>query len=185
MSLLDDVARVEGPNLVLRLIRPDDAEYVYGLRTDPTYNQHLSEVSGTIDDQRRWIEKYKVREKDLLELYYVIERTDGTRCGLVRLYGITPENFTWGSWILDKNKPFKAAIESAVLIYVIGFEILDIPKAVFDVRKDNAHTISFHERFNAIRTHENKQDVFFEYSRSRFLNDKPYYMTIIERKRPT
>jgi RimJ/RimL family protein N-acetyltransferase len=183
MNLLEDVAKIEGWNLFLRLIRPEDAHYVYGLRNDPRYNQHLSEVSGTVEDQRLWIEAYKAREADLRELYYVIERKDGIPCGLVRLYDITRERFTWGSWILDANKPFKAALESAVLIYIIGFELLDIPKAVFDVRRANLHTISFHERFNATRTHENEKDIFFEYPRTQFSADKARYVAIIEGKR--
>ena len=58
----ENLARVEGPNLTLRLIRPADADYVHALRTDPAYNRHLSEVRGTAEDQRRWIEAYKARE---------------------------------------------------------------------------------------------------------------------------
>lgn len=171
---------IEGPNLTLRLIRPDDAEYVHSLRTDPAYNQHLSQVTGGVEDQRNWIIGYKGREAGRQELYYVIERKDGIRCGLVRLYEITPESFTWGSWILDHNKPFKAALESAVLIYTIGFEALNIPKAVFDVRRENVHTISFHQRFKATMTHETDLDVFFEYTKEQFFADKPQYLAMIE-----
>ena len=53
----------------------------------------------------------------------MIERKDGTRCGLVRLYDFDVESFTWGSWILDESKPRKAALESAVLSLAIGFEL--------------------------------------------------------------
>lgn len=172
--------KVAGPNLVLRLIDPADAEYVFALRTDPNYNTHLSEVRGSVDDQRRWIEAYKARENELRELYYVIERQDGVRCGLVRLYDISEQSFTWGSWILDQNKPPKAALESAVIIYVIGFELMGIPKAVFEVRKDNTHTISFHERFNATRTGETDNEFLFDYPRERFAQDKPGYMALLE-----
>jgi RimJ/RimL family protein N-acetyltransferase len=175
-----ELARIVGPNLVLRLITSDDAEYVHSLRTDARYNLYLSDVDGGVDDQRRWIESYKAREHDLKELYYVIELRDGIRCGLVRLYNIKEGSFTWGSWILDHNKPIKAALESAVLIYMIGFEKLGIPKAVFDVRRANHHTISFHQRFNAIQTNENELDVFFEYSASQFAADKPQHIAILE-----
>lgn len=182
--MLDKLSRIEGPNLILRLIRPQDAEYVYGLRMDPIYNQHLSQVAGNVEDQRRWIASYKKREADLQELYYVIERKDGTRCGLVRLYDIGRETFTWGSWILDGNKPFKAALESAVLIYVIGFELIGVPKAVFDVRRTNTHTISFHERFNAVRTHETDLDIYFEFTADQFAVDKPRYMELLQGRKP-
>lgn len=178
----DDLKIVAGVNLRLRLIEPDDADYVHGLRTDPAYNAHLSEVTGTAADQRRWIEAYKAREAERRELYYVIERRDAVRCGLVRLYDISTESFTWGSWILDHNKPPKAALESAVLIYVIGFERLGIPKAVFDVRRENAHTIAFHRRFNASQTHETDDDVHFVFSADRFAADKLGHFATLEGK---
>jgi RimJ/RimL family protein N-acetyltransferase len=183
MSVPASLARVEGPNLTLRLIRPEDADYVYALRTDPAYKQHLSEVRGTAEDQRRWIYGYKAREADLRELYYVIERMDGTRCGLVRLYDIGAESFTWGSWILDHNKTRKAALESAVLIYVAAFERLELPKAEFDVRRDNTNTLAFHRRFGATETHETDQDIYFTYPRSRFEADRAGYLAILEKER--
>ena len=78
-----DLTRIEGSNLALRLIQPDDAAYVHALRIDPAYNMYLSEVRGTIDDQRAWIERYKDREEAGEEYYYIIERHDGTPCGTV------------------------------------------------------------------------------------------------------
>ena len=53
---------LRGPTCTLRLIKPDDAAYVHGLRTNPLYNSHLSKVTGTVQDQRAWIEGYQARE---------------------------------------------------------------------------------------------------------------------------
>ncbi len=176
LSVIDNV---EGPNLMLRLIEPDDAAYVHSLRTNPVYNNHLSEVTGTIDDQRQWIESYKAREATGQEFYYVIERKDGTRCGLVRLYDIEAECFTWGSWILDENKPSKAALETALLIYDIGFERIGCGHAVFDVRSDNTHTLAFHRRFGAKETDADELNVYFYYARSKFDTDRPIYFKLL------
>lgn len=181
--LPQNLTRVDGPNLTLRLIRPEDADYVHGLRTDPSYNRHLSEVRGTAEDQRRWIEGYKAREANLRELYYVIERKNGIRCGLVRLYDISANSFTWGSWILDRNKTPKAALESAVLVYVAAFEGLGLQKAQFDVRRENANTLAFHRRFGATETHETTQDIFFSYTRARFEADRAGYLLMLEGER--
>lgn len=178
--VLENLTQVEGPNLTLRLIRPEDADYVHALRSDPAYNNHLSEVRGTAEDQRRWIEAYKAREAEVRELYYVIERKDGTRCGVVRLYDIAPDSFTWGSWILDHNKTQKAALESAVLVYMVAFDILGLPKAQFDVRRDNQNTLAFHRRFGAIETHETDRDIYFIFSSSRFATDRAGYLEILE-----
>jgi RimJ/RimL family protein N-acetyltransferase len=178
-----NLARVEGPSLVLRLILPEDSDFVHALRTDPSYNQHLSEVRGTAADQRRWIEGYKSRELELRELYYVIERNDGIRCGLVRLYDISADSFTWGSWILDRNKTPKAALESAVLVYVAAFEGLGLQNAQFDVRRENAKTLAFHRRFGATETHETAQDIYFSYARERFEADRAGYILMLEGER--
>lgn len=179
-TMLDLIQRIDGPNIVLRLIQPEDAEYVHGLRTNPAYNQHLSSVSGTAADQRRWIETYKAREADLRELYYVIERRDGIPCGLVRLYDIGEDSFTWGSWILDQNKTRKAALESAVLVYIVAFDLLGIPNARFDVRRENGNTLAFHRRFGATETHETEEDIYFTYPRSRFDADRAGYFEVLK-----
>lgn len=174
------LGRIEGQILVLRLITPEDADYVHALRTDPAYNRHLSQVRGTVEDQRRWIEAYKTREAEGRELYYVIERKDGTRCGVVRLYDIGLDSFTWGSWILDANKPKKAALESAYIIYLIAFDILGLARAVFDVRQENVRTLEFHRRFGATETDRTEADIYFTYPRERFEVDRLKYLAILE-----
>ena len=177
------VARVEGPNLTLRLIRTEDADYVHGLRTNSTYNRYVSEVRGTAEDQRRWIEAYKEREAVLRELYYVIERKNGTPCGLVRLYGIEAESFTWGSWILDHNKTRKAALESAILSFGVGFEELGLPLAHVDVRIGNEHAEAFYRRFGMTETRHDVRDIYFVYPRGRFIRDRARYLALFAEER--
>lgn len=178
-----DISRVEYPNLILRLTRPEDADYVYCLRTDPEYNQHLSEASGTVEDQRRWIDVYKAREAERRELYYVIERKDGKRCGLVRLYDIGADSFTWGSWILDYNKTRKAALESAVLSFGVGFEGLDLLEALVDVRTDNERAIAMYQRLGMIECRREDCQIYFAYTRNLFELDRERYLAILERER--
>lgn len=176
----ESIARVAGPNLILRLIRPEDAGYVQALRTDPSYNRHLSEVRGTAEDQRRWIEDYKAREVELRELYYVIERKDGIRCGLVRLYDIGAEAFTWGSWILDHNKTRKAALESAMLSFGVGFDRLGLSQALVDVRIGNEQAIDLYNRLGMSELRRDDRDIYFTFPRSRFDADRAGYLAILE-----
>jgi len=174
-------ARIEGIRLALRLVEPHDAPYICALRTNPAYNAHLSPVAGSVEDQRRWIEAYKEREQQGTEAYYIIERlSDGVPCGTVRLYDILMDDqFTWGSWILDHNKPSKAALESAVLSYGVGFFSFDCNKALFDVRKENKRAINFYKRFGAIQNGEDDLNIYFTYPRERFLADRDRYMAIL------
>jgi RimJ/RimL family protein N-acetyltransferase len=137
-------------------------------------------VRGSVEDQRRWIEVNKDRETAGRDFYYILERRDGTCCGSVRLYDITEDSFTWGSWILDHNKPQKAALESAVLVYDVGFTRLGCSCAVFEVRASNTHTENFHRRFGAVETHREEQDIFFTYRRSQFETDRDGYLDILK-----
>lgn len=178
-----DVAVIEGVQLRLRLVQPEDAAFIFSLRTDPLLNVHLAEVTGTVEDQRSWIERYKAREEALSELYYVIEQKDASACGLVRLYNISPETFTWGSWVLGHDRPKKAALESAVLSFGVGFRTLGIPQAIIEVRRDNAHAIAFYQRFGAKRTGENELDLLFGYSQADFEAAYDGFMAILEGER--
>lgn len=166
--------------MTLRLIQPKDAAFVYGLRTNSLYNKHLSAVRGTVEDQRRWIEAYKDREAEGGEFYYVIERKDSRPCGVVRLYEMDADSFTWGSWILDENKPPKAALESAVLSFGAGFLSLGRDAARVGVRKLNTHAEFFYRRLGMIETHRTAQDISFIYHRERFEADRAGYQTILD-----
>lgn len=171
---------VEGVFLRLRPVQVDDASYIFRLRSDPRYATHLSPITGTVEDQRRWIQNYKEREAEGLEIYYVIERRDEIPCGLVRLYNIGSDIFTWGSWILDENKTPKAALESSLLSYDVGFNKLGLRKAVFDVRRNNHHALAFYRRFGAVETGADDQDIFFVYERERFLVDRASHLAVVQ-----
>jgi RimJ/RimL family protein N-acetyltransferase len=170
------IARVEGPNLILRLIKPDDAAYVHGLRTNPLCKSYLSKVTGTVQDQRAWIEGYQAREAAGQEFYYVIERKDGMRCGLVRLYDFDVESFSWGSWVLDENKTHKAALESAILSFGVGFDALGVQLANVDVRVANEHAAAFYRRLGMVETHRTDQDIFFNYTREQFDTNRTHHL---------
>lgn len=172
---------VTGVRLRLRLVTPEDAEYIHKLRIDPRYNAHLSPVTGAEEDQRRWIEKYKEREAAGLEYYYVIERRDDRRrCGLVRIYDLTDQACTWGSWILDENKPAKAALESALLSMGLAFGPLARSVVHLDVRRANEHAIAFYRRFGMQETGTDELNLYFDYPRRRYEADKVKHMAALE-----
>lgn len=180
---MNDVRRplpVEGFRLRLRPVVADDSEYIYALRTDPRYNAYLSPVSGGVDAQRHWIACYMERETQGREVYFVIERrADARRCGLVRLYDIAEQQFTWGSWILDENKPNKAALESAVLSFGYGFDERNLKKALIDVRRANERALDFYRRFGMTEISYDEINIYFEYYRDRFFADLANYQRLL------
>jgi RimJ/RimL family protein N-acetyltransferase len=148
--------------IAMRLIEEEDAQFVLSLRLDPKYNKHLSLVDNDLEKQVQWIQSYKKEEKQGIQYYFII-KANGEKCGTVRLYDFKDGSFCWGSWILNENKTRYAAVESALLVYRFGFEILNFKKSHFDVRKENSSVISFHKKFGAEVVGQDDENFYFNY----------------------
>lgn len=157
-----------GPNLTLTLVELEDVDYIHTVRRDQNLNKYLSQTSGTVEDQRKWVQNYKYRENAGTELYYIIKRHDGIRCGLVRLYEISALSFAWGSWILDNNKTEKAAWESSILSLQIGFELLQLDLCKIEVIKNNHKARSIYDRLGMKIVGSDNFKFFLEYRRTDF-----------------
>jgi RimJ/RimL family protein N-acetyltransferase len=155
---LAKAARVIGRQLVLRNAEVADAAFILSLRTDPKKSRHLSQVSGELQDQVDWLERYARSDG---QAYFVIEDRAGEPIGTVRLYDAQGDSFCWGSWILKDGRPSGAAIESALLVYAYAIDQLGFRAAHFDVRVDNEGVWSFHERFGAVRVRSTELDHFY------------------------
>lgn len=176
----DLTSSVSGAVITLKLAVEDDAAFIWGLRNDPRYNSHLSTTTGTVEDQKAWLRRYKEREAAGSEFYFCIFRNDDNRpCGTVRIYDIRDGQFTWGSWILNEDKPAKAALDTALQVYRYGFDALKLKKSVYDVRRDNAHTLRFHDRFGGIRTGEDTENIYYELPEARFRDLYPIHVQAI------
>ncbi|MFD1912944.1 GNAT family N-acetyltransferase [Halodurantibacterium flavum] len=169
-----DLSWPRGPRLSFRPVRPGDAAYICGLRNDPAINRHLSGPAGSEGAQRDWIVAYQAREARGQEYYFILCHAEGgAPCGTVRIYGIEGSRFTWGSWILDAAKPPRAALETAILLYDFAFDTLGLTEARFDVRRENLHTLAFHDRFGAARLGEDGADIYFRLSAEDYAKLRP------------
>jgi RimJ/RimL family protein N-acetyltransferase len=166
-------------------VREHHAEYIYSLRIDPSLNEHLSAAPPSAAAQAQWIRGYLEREAAGDEFYFLIERRDGTPCGTVRLYDFSPvahpDSFSWGSWVLDKSKTRYAAVESALLVYEMGFERLGFSASHFEVRKGNTKVIAFHQKFGAQVIAEDDESVYMRLTRADFEQVKPKLMALVSR----
>ena len=174
------LSRIEGNQIDLRLVQLDDAAFIHGLRTDQSLNEHLSEVTGPVEDQCCWTTNYKECELSRCEYYFIIERKNGIRCGAVRLYNIKGDRFTWVSWILNHNKPRKAALESALFSFYFGFETIELAVANVEVQVNNTRAIEFYRRFGMIEINLTEQEIFFLLTRMQFDANKGAFSFILE-----
>lgn len=148
----------------LRLIEPEDAALICELRADPNLNRHISQSQNDVAAQAEWIKKYKTREANGEEYYFIITHK-GESFGAIRMYDFTsdPLSFAWGSWIIKPTRPSGLVTMSAVMIYEVGLDALGFDQAHFDVRKENTGVVNFHLRSGAIETHESEIDNFYKF----------------------
>jgi hypothetical protein len=150
---------LRGKNLILRNVTMADAEFILALRTDPEKSVHISQTSGSLEDQRKWLSNY---EKTSDQAYFIICDLEMKPLGCIRMYAPDGDSYTWGSWLLLKGLSPYVSIESAIMIYAYG-KSLGFKTAKLDVRKDNVYVVNFHEKlFGARRTGETEIDYFLE-----------------------
>ena len=163
---------IHGNQVVLRGVRKSDAGFILALRTDNALNRYLSSTSGDVEQQRQWIAAYLKRPS---EWYFVIEDRTGRPIGTVRIYDVKGDSFCWGSWILVRDAPGFAAIESALLVYEFAFSVLGFSASHFDVRKDNERVVAFHRRFGARDSGQDAENFFFQFSRADYESSRQRY----------
>jgi RimJ/RimL family protein N-acetyltransferase len=149
----------------LRLASLVDAEFLLGLRLDPSRNQNISSTSSDLSAQVSWISAYGTREGAGQEAYFVIE-VNGQPQGSLRAYDYRPavDSFCWGSWIIRPGAPASTAYQSAILAYDLAFGVLRFARSHFDVRQANLSVWKFHEKMGARLVREDALDRFYEYS---------------------
>lgn len=166
---------INNASMSLRFVEIEDAEFIHKLRNNDKLNKFLSKTSGDINDQREWIKNYKIREKEKIEYYFVIENCK-IPIGVIRVYNIKNDTLEWGSWILDpemSNPIF--AIKSILMIYEFIFEVLKYNNLHLEVRKGNKEVVMFHKGYGAIIASEDLENYYFEFNKIRYESMKKKY----------
>lgn len=164
---------ISGKNIELREVEVEDAEFIISLRTDTNLNRYLSPVLPDVQLQRNWILDCKSKFD---QAYFIVQtkKEEPQPIGTVRLYDPTGKGFTWGSWILSNEAPTFAAIESALIVYDYGFNVLGFDTAHFEVLQGNP-SITFHPRLGARVISEDERAKYFSLAKEDYLRAKPRY----------
>lgn len=166
---------IVGKNINMRAVEKEDAEFILIMRQNENKTKYLSKVVGTIETQKEWIIKYKQRENEEKEFYFVIESKKNEKLGLLRMYDFKNSSFCWGSWLIKDDAPKTTAIESALQIYEFCFYRLGFERSHFEVQKGNDKVIAFHQRFGAKVIEENDKEFFFNFEKSDYAVTKKKY----------
>jgi RimJ/RimL family protein N-acetyltransferase len=166
--------RLKQGTIELRPVETEDAEFILELRTDAELARYLSPTDRSINNQREWIEKYKKREADGTEFYFLI-LNESAPCGTIRLYDFRGNSFCWGSWILRKGTPTNVSIVSLFLLLDYAFNALNFIRTHFDVRKDNRGPKAFYLRLGARPVREDEKNLYLELTREDYERVKPRF----------
>lgn len=136
MKKLPENFTMERYGLQVRLVNESDAEFIVALRTNPRLSRYIHETSPDVEKQKQWIRDYKKREALGLD-YYFMFLANGERQGVARIYNITEDSFTQGSWLFSPNALLGASVLGNIISSETGFELLGKKIMYSDARRDN------------------------------------------------
>lgn len=133
---------LEGLAFRLRPVQLEDAENIVELRATSERTQFIHPIPSSVDRQVDWINYYYTKESDY---YFIVEKMkDFSFEGTVALYDVNEGHAEWGRWVLRKGS--LAAPESAMLIYRLAFELMNLDRVYCRTLVANKSVLSFHDR---------------------------------------
>jgi RimJ/RimL family protein N-acetyltransferase len=139
--------RLSGRRFALRPADPEDAGFILSLRTDPELSRFLHPTSAAVADQLAWMRAYEQRPGDYY--FIVTDERSGGLVGTIGIYDLAEGAGEWGRWLIRPDS--LAAVESALLIYRLGFEQLKLDRLYCRTLADNGRVVSFHDSMGADR----------------------------------
>ena len=168
--------KIYGKDIYFRYVDVSDAEFIYQLRSNKELSQYIHAATGDVQGQASWIEKYKEREREGKEHYFIICLLTNEAVGVVRIYDIQKDSFSWGSWIIKKEAPMFVSIESVIVIYEYAFYHLGFKNCHFEAMKKNASVVRFHRGFGAKVINQNEDFYYYSISRLGYETSKKKYL---------
>jgi hypothetical protein len=164
---------------LFRLVDQSDAEFIYVLRTDAVLSRFVSQVSGDVFVQKRWIIDYKKREAAGEDFYILsIDPETGSKQGVSRLYNFRNSVFELGSWLYLPQADISKSILGDIIAREIAYDILDFDVCTFEVRKANKSVIRYHQGYSPELTDEDEQNFYFRLSKETFNLHKNKFLNI-------
>lgn len=171
-----DFKPIEGKYVNLREVTIDDAAFILQLRTTGKAVKFLHKTENNLQKQIDYIKRYLTLDN---EYYFIIERKDGTPLGTVSIYNIHEDEFTSGRWCMVEHSLPEEVLESSILEWNYAFNVLNLRKDYYDVRKNNKKVLRYHEIWGTRYIKEGKEDIFFEMTRDMFNQNKQRFLDLL------
>jgi hypothetical protein len=171
---------LERYGLFVRLVNEDDAEFIVSLRTDEKLGRFIHKTDDSVSKQKEWTVKYKEREKEGLDFYFMFEDPKTkTPYGVCRLYDIQDDCFTIGSWVFSKNSPKGSAILGDIITREVGHELYPESLCLWDTKKMNTNVIRYGRSYHPQVVRETEDTFYFSCTRSDNEKYKQLYLRML------
>ncbi|MBR2149276.1 MAG: N-acetyltransferase [Campylobacter sp.] len=190
MAKIVQPEKLQGRYVNLREVTVDDAEFIFILRRSEKA-KYLDSISDNIEDQRNYIKNYLTKEN---EWYFIVENKNFQPLGTLRISHVGKEKITLGSldiknndknyfvigaWLMIDNATSEESIEGEYLLKRYAFEVLNLEKNYFDVRKGNKRVLNFHKMYGASVINEDDENYYFELTKENFLINSQKFLKMI------
>jgi hypothetical protein len=168
MKMLDDNFVTERYGLYVRFVEENDADFILSLRTNPNLNKYIHETKPDVELQRTWIQRYKERQKNEEDFYFMFEKPQGAKLGVCRIYDINEESFTIGSWIFSQQAPVGSSILADIITREIAYERFPLKKHLFDVKRTNITVNRYNETYKSELLYQDERTNYYTCSKENF-----------------
>ncbi|TWO16487.1 N-acetyltransferase [Campylobacter lanienae] len=182
--------KLQGRYVNLREVRVEDAEFIFDLRRSEKA-RYLDAISNNVEDQINYIKNYLIKDN---EWYFIVENKKFQPLGTLRISHVGKEKITLGSldiknndknyfvigaWLMIDNATSEESIEGEYLLKRYAFEVLNLEKNYFDVRKGNKRVLNFHKMYGASVINEDDENYYFELTKENFLINSQKFLKMI------
>lgn len=148
MKKLQENFSLERYGLKVRLVNERDAEFILSLRTNPNRTKYMLTLDNEIENQKKWIQEYKKREKEGLDYYFIYSNDVGKPIGLNRISHVYFKAKTGkaSSWIAIEGLKYEPL---SMLLFgnEIVFDSIGIEMTWGEVHKNNNRVIKIFKLF--------------------------------------
>ncbi len=173
---------IQGIGINLRPVEEKDAEFIFVLRRDKERTKYVHSISGTVEDQRKWIRLQREREGDY---YFIVEDKEGKPIGALGYYDIKDKNGEMGRMVI--NGSFAQNCDAIVQIRKFAFETIGAEFVRCTVVDGNKPVIAQLKRLGGVQTGSfiDEKDGFvvlvFQVSKEAYDARKEKYIKLVEK----
>ena len=170
--------------LHVRLVREEDAEFIVDLRTNAHNARYIHDTDVSVEAQRDWIRRYRVRE-EVGEEYYLLFEKEGVPQGVYRIYKRHEDWCVTGSWVFSPDAQRNAALKAMIITHEIVFEELghQYVHDVDGINEDNRGVInamkSIGGKFWEERIEEKGKYLQFDLQKQDFYKNRPNLLRFV------